>query len=497
VFRKRLLDSQLTSSHAPRERFVDFPVFLGLLARARLDDIEFAGRGFDGTFADLLAVAAGDIHGGEYVAHPARAGAEVGCGSGFIDQFDRDIEVVDNRGPHESRAVTDADYRVRRLVDFVCDDLGSVCERDVKRSNHDLAREHRDARSFAGVHADDCAAAVAQHGERRIDRPPGLVGVGAHEFHVATVEFGFLSLGNDEDTRSFGEVLVGFHSRELDPTVAEFGDDPVIDFEVLGGDDDHARLSAPAAVKRSPRDNRTTFVRWKITTGVSEPISTGCAAIDDFLGGGFPRESVTQVYGPPAAGKTNLALSAAIETAAAGELAYYIDTEGLSIDRFEQLARARSENIENLSSRVVIAEALDFEDQEEAVRDSTDLAERASLVVLDSATGFYRLERTKQEDGEALRRVGRQVTHLLSLARKHDLAVCITNQVFADPESESGRARALGGHTLSHLTGVIVRLERFRAGNRRATLEKHGSKAAGETVRFEITDTGLEGIEDE
>jgi DNA repair protein RadB len=230
---------------------------------------------------------------------------------------------------------------------------------------------------------------------------------------------------------------------------------------------------------------------------VSEPISTGCAAIDDFLGGGLPRESVTQIYGPPAAGKTNLALSAAIETAAAGELAYYIDTEGLSIDRFEQLARARSENIENLSSRVVIAEALDFEDQEEAVRDSADLAERASLIVLDSATGFYRLERTKQEDGEALRRVGRQVTHLLSLARKHDLAVCITNQVFADPDSESGRARALGGHTLSHLTGVIVRLERFRAGNRRATLEKHGSKAAGGTVRFEITDTGLDGIEDE
>ncbi|RJT06732.1 DNA repair and recombination protein RadB [Halococcus sp. IIIV-5B] len=230
---------------------------------------------------------------------------------------------------------------------------------------------------------------------------------------------------------------------------------------------------------------------------MSDPIPTGCPPLDDLLGGGLPRGTVTQVYGPPAAGKTNLGLSAAIETAVAGETSYYIDTEGLSVDRFEQLARARSDDVETLSSRIVIAEALDFEEQEEAVRDAEELAERASLIVLDSATGFYRLERTANDDGEALRRVGRQVTHLLSLARRYDLAVLVTNQVFADPESESGRPRGLGGNTLAHLTGVILRFERFRAGNRRATLEKHAAKPAGDTARFAITGAGLEAVEEE
>jgi hypothetical protein len=84
MFRERFLDSQLTSSHAPGERFVDFPISLRLLARACLDDIEFAGGGFDSALADLLALQAGDIHGGEHIAHPARAGAEVGRGAGFI-----------------------------------------------------------------------------------------------------------------------------------------------------------------------------------------------------------------------------------------------------------------------------------------------------------------------------------------------------------------------------------------------------------------------------
>ena len=237
------------------------------------------------------------------------------------------------------------------------------------------------------------------------------------------------------------------------------------------------------------------FVRRTQIVGVSDPISTGCATIDDLLGGGLARGAVTQIYGPPAAGKTNIALSAAVDVAAGGGTVCYLDTEGLSPERFEQIARARDADLGELSSRIVISEAMDFAEQEEAVRDAEELAERASLIVLDSATGFYRLRRTTEESGETLRRVGRQLTHLLGLARRHDLAVLVTNQVFSDPESDSGRARPLGGHTLAHLTGVIIRLERFRAGNRRATLEKHPARAAGDTVRFAITDTGLEGVE--
>ncbi|ELZ03050.1 AAA family ATPase [Natrialba aegyptia] len=267
-------------------------------------------------------------------------------------------------------------------------------------------------------------------------------------------------------------------------------------------------------------------------------IQTGCGPVDELLGGGFERGTVTQLYGPPAAGKTNLALSAAVETAATGGTVVYIDTEGVSVDRFDQLLSARvgtdgavagdresdtlepgpepgpepstepkstadperdtdatgdtHPDIETVASRIVIEDALDFEEQAEAVRDAEEFAERADLIVLDSATGFYRLERTGEgSDGEALRSVTRQVTHLLSLARKHELAVVLTNQVFADPDSD--RTRALGGNTLEHWTGVVLRLERFRGGKRRAMLEKHRSKPAGESVQFQITDAGIEG----
>jgi DNA repair protein RadB len=226
---------------------------------------------------------------------------------------------------------------------------------------------------------------------------------------------------------------------------------------------------------------------------VSEPISTGCEPIDELLGGGLERGAVTQIYGPPAAGKTNLALSAAVTVAAAGDSALFVDTEDLAIDRLEQLARGAvgEDRIEDVAGRIIITEALTFEEQREAVRDAESFAERVDLVVLDSATGFYRLERTEQAEGEALRDVARQITHLLSLARKHDLAVVFTNQVYTDPESDA--SNALGGHTLNHWSGTVLRLDRFRGGNRRATLEKHRSKAAGDTARFRIVEEGLEG----
>lgn len=225
---------------------------------------------------------------------------------------------------------------------------------------------------------------------------------------------------------------------------------------------------------------------------MSDPLTTGSDALDTLLGGGIERGVVTQLYGPPAAGKTNVALTAAAEAAIVGDTVLYVDTEDLSMERFRQIVEARTdEPVEEVASRLIVTEALSFEEQGEAVRDAEGFAESVDLVVLDSATGFYRLERTgDQEGGESLRTVATQVTHLLSLARKHDLAVLVTNQVFTDPDAD--RIRPLGGNTLEHWTGVVVRLDRYRGGNRRATLEKHRSQPAGGTARFRISGAGIE-----
>ena len=67
-------------------------------------------------------------------------------------------------------------------------------------------------------------------------------------------------------------------------------------------------------------------------------VSTGNPALDDLLGGGLERRTITQIYGEPASGKSTLCLMAAVATLRAGGSVIYIDTEGFSVERFTQVA---------------------------------------------------------------------------------------------------------------------------------------------------------------
>ena len=222
-------------------------------------------------------------------------------------------------------------------------------------------------------------------------------------------------------------------------------------------------------------------------------LSTGCIPIDNLLGGGVDVGSITQIYGPPASGKTNIALCTTTETIANNKNVVYIDTEGLSINRFHQIARNKGDP-NQLGERLIISEVHSFQEQADAIKNVEELAPNIELIVLDSATGFYRLKQAEKNDGSVLRALARQMIMLLSLARRFDLAVIITNQIYSNPETN--QIKPLGGHILPHWNGTVLRLDRFKRGNRRVTIEKHRSRPAGESARFVIEETGLVGMDE-
>ncbi|MCC7554751.1 MAG: DNA repair and recombination protein RadB [Methanoculleus marisnigri] len=219
----------------------------------------------------------------------------------------------------------------------------------------------------------------------------------------------------------------------------------------------------------------------------TDRVSTGSTAFDDLLGGGLERRAITQIYGEPASGKSTLCLMAAVATLRAGNSVVYIDTEGFSVERFTQIA---GENAGALADRLYLFEPLDFAQQGTMIADAEGLLKNGhapvGLLVMDSATALYRTELDLGR--EAIRKLSHHMIKLLGLAKKYDIPVLITNQIYMDVERD--RVAGLGGTALEHLSKAIIRLEK-KDSARRAMLRKHRSRPEGLSFDFTITEDGI------
>jgi len=216
-------------------------------------------------------------------------------------------------------------------------------------------------------------------------------------------------------------------------------------------------------------------------------LPTGSRCLDSLLDGGVETGTITQIYGASGTGKTSICLMLAYNTARSGLKVAYIDTEGLSPERVSQIFQEK-----DALKNVYIYDVIDFKQQSTAIKELAKLCkdEGIKLVIVDSFTFLYRSE---LEDVERQIKIKReliaQLTFLLGLARKFDLAVVITNQVFTDVKT--GEEKPLGGPSIDHISKVIIGLERLNK-HRRAVLIKHRSKPEGVSCTFMITDRGIE-----
>jgi DNA repair protein RadB len=215
--------------------------------------------------------------------------------------------------------------------------------------------------------------------------------------------------------------------------------------------------------------------------------STGTASLDSLLGGGIEKRTITQFVGEPASGKTTLCLIAAVECLRSGHTVVWIDSEGFSVERFRQVA---GEEAETLASRFILYEPADFTQQGSMILEADRVikAHKAGLVVLDSATALYRTELDRGRD--AMQALTRQMLMLLGYAKRYDIPVLVTNQVYVDTGTNS--YTGLGGTALHHLSKAIVRLKkRGGIGERRACLAKHRSLPEGGAFDFEMAERGI------
>lgn len=223
-------------------------------------------------------------------------------------------------------------------------------------------------------------------------------------------------------------------------------------------------------------------------------ISTGTEVMDWLLEGGYEKDAITTIYGPAGSGKTNLCLLC-IANSVKSKKVIYIDSEGsFSIARFKQICPDYRE----IMQRLVFLNPTNFPEQKKAFTTLQKLVdEKVGLIVFDSVAMIYRLEMGKSKDVYSVNReLGIQIALLTEMARKKQIPVIITNQVYSDFDKRDN-IKMVGGDLLKYQSKCLIELQKKEGGFRKATIMKHRSLPEGKAVYFRITDTGIEEAETE
>ncbi|MCI4326407.1 MAG: DNA repair and recombination protein RadB [Thermoplasmata archaeon] len=216
---------------------------------------------------------------------------------------------------------------------------------------------------------------------------------------------------------------------------------------------------------------------------------TGVGPLDQLLGGGLETDGLTELYGEGGSGKTLVCLEAATRLALADRWVCYIDTEGVSVDRLEAIAHG---HVEQVLQRLLLATPKSLAEQTSAVSAACSLARDGKrpvgLIVLDSATFYYRLTLSSDEEDAGRQALGRELAELVATAIASHLPVLFTNQVWRN--QRTGDLEPLGGSFVNHAAKTVVRIDRLGGARRRAVLVKHRSLGEA-SAEFRITSTGL------
>ena len=217
------------------------------------------------------------------------------------------------------------------------------------------------------------------------------------------------------------------------------------------------------------------------------------SVFDDLLDGGFERGVLTQIYGPPSSGKSNITLSLAVNVAKSGKKVVYIDTEGgISIERIKQISQPYFSNV---ASNIIVFEPSDFLQQTETLR-SIDVWLRKNhddvdLIILDSAVALYRVDDMKSY--KLSKELRKHIKLLSNIANRYGIAAILTNQIYnAFDEDGNNEIKAVGGDIIEYITKDIIQLDRSDDINQRtATIIRHNSIPSGRQVTFSITSNGI------
>lgn len=234
-------------------------------------------------------------------------------------------------------------------------------------------------------------------------------------------------------------------------------------------------------------------------------ITTGSAKLDRLLKGGVETGQITEVFGEFRCGKTQLchtlcvACQLPISKGGGESKALYIDTEGtFRPERLADIARRYGLNEEDVLENVTYARAYNAEHQDRLLAEAASVfcESRYAVLIVDSATGLFRTDYSgRGELAERQQALNRYLRKLQRIADEHGVAVVITNQVMASPESGPAaymgpQVKPIGGHIIGHASQTRLYFRKGKGETRICKVYDSPSLPEGEAM-FAIDAGGI------
>jgi len=228
--------------------------------------------------------------------------------------------------------------------------------------------------------------------------------------------------------------------------------------------------------------------------------TTGSKNLDELLKGGVETQAITELWGEYGSGKTQICHTLCItcqlppEKGGLGGSALYIDTEStFRPERLYQIAEARGLNPQEALNNVVFCRVYNSSHLELVVKSLGRHMEKDNirLLVVDSVISLYRAEFSGRGTlAERQQRLNSLLHRLLRIAEIYNVAVVVTNQVQAQPDTFFGDPnKPAGGHVIAHASTYRIYLK--KAGQDRKAILVDSPYHPHSEATFTINEKGV------
>ena len=232
-----------------------------------------------------------------------------------------------------------------------------------------------------------------------------------------------------------------------------------------------------------------------------QKLTSGAAALDELLGGGFETQSIVEVFGEFGSGKTQIGHQLAVNTILRiaeggfdGEV-FYIDTEDtFRPERIAQMAEGAGLDPSAVLDRIHVARAYNSAHQMLLVDEIKRMSKTidVKMVIVDSLTSHFRAEYVGRGMlAPRQQKLNKHLKELKQLSDVNNALVLVTNQVMSNPGAMWGDpTKAIGGHIVGHASTFRLYLRKSKGGRRIARLIDSPNLPEGEAV-FTVTAEGI------